>query len=157
MISAFQQLKNLRDEIFLLLLLSSLSVHLLGPAPASFLFSSISSSRWLQPKNLLGVLLACQKLTGSCWGLSLLSPSVQELGLEQLSAPPPSTLHPPPSRSGGGSFWRILLEGVTSLSLPPRAATDHNSDNTTALLKEWLGVMQRFYHHVEWRPLEQPT
>lgn len=38
-----------------------------------------------------------------------------------------------------------------------RAATDHNSDNTTAVLKEWLTVMQRFYHYVEWRPMEQPT
>lgn len=39
----------------------------------------------------------------------------------------------------------------------PRAATDHNLDNTTAVLREWLTVMQQFYHHVEWRPLEQPT
>uniref|UniRef100_H3D6P7 Cerebral endothelial cell adhesion molecule n=1 Tax=Tetraodon nigroviridis TaxID=99883 RepID=H3D6P7_TETNG len=37
------------------------------------------------------------------------------------------------------------------------AATDHNLDNTTAVLREWLTVMQQFYHHVEWRPLEQPT
>ncbi|KAM9307046.1 procollagen galactosyltransferase 2 [Pholidichthys leucotaenia] len=36
------------------------------------------------------------------------------------------------------------------------AATDHNVDNTTAILKEWLTVMQQFYHHVEWRPMEQP-
>lgn len=46
---------------------------------------------------------------------------------------------------------------LLSLSLLPRAATDHNSDNTTALLKEWLTVMQQFYHYVEWRPMEQPT
>uniref|UniRef100_A0A3B4T3J2 Cerebral endothelial cell adhesion molecule n=1 Tax=Seriola dumerili TaxID=41447 RepID=A0A3B4T3J2_SERDU len=37
------------------------------------------------------------------------------------------------------------------------AATDHNLDNTTAILKEWLTVMQKFYHYVEWRPMEQPT
>ncbi|KAI4816771.1 hypothetical protein KUCAC02_009082 [Chaenocephalus aceratus] len=37
------------------------------------------------------------------------------------------------------------------------AATDHNVDNTTAILKEWLTVMQQFYHYVEWRPMEQPT
>uniref|UniRef100_A0A7N6BHD2 Glycosyl transferase family 25 domain-containing protein n=1 Tax=Anabas testudineus TaxID=64144 RepID=A0A7N6BHD2_ANATE len=37
------------------------------------------------------------------------------------------------------------------------AATDHNSDNTTAILKEWLTVMQKFYHYVEWRPMDQPT
>lgn len=38
-----------------------------------------------------------------------------------------------------------------------RAATDHNSDNTTAILKEWLTVMQKFYHYVEWRPMDQPV
>uniref|UniRef100_G3PZE4 Cerebral endothelial cell adhesion molecule n=1 Tax=Gasterosteus aculeatus aculeatus TaxID=481459 RepID=G3PZE4_GASAC len=37
------------------------------------------------------------------------------------------------------------------------AATDHNTDNTTAVLKEWLTVMQTFYHYVEWRPMEKPT
>ncbi|XP_068608749.1 procollagen galactosyltransferase 2 [Brachionichthys hirsutus] len=37
------------------------------------------------------------------------------------------------------------------------AATDHNLDNTTAVLKEWLAVMQKVYHYVEWRPMEQPT
>ncbi|KAM4635771.1 procollagen galactosyltransferase 2 [Polymixia lowei] len=37
------------------------------------------------------------------------------------------------------------------------AATDHNSDNSTAMLREWLTVMQKFYHYVEWRPMEQPT
>lgn len=36
------------------------------------------------------------------------------------------------------------------------AATDHNSDNTTAVLKEWLTVMQTYYHYVEWRPMDQP-
>lgn len=36
------------------------------------------------------------------------------------------------------------------------AATDHNSDNTTAVLKEWLTVMQKYYHYVEWRPMDQP-
>uniref|UniRef100_A0A672L8F8 Cerebral endothelial cell adhesion molecule n=1 Tax=Sinocyclocheilus grahami TaxID=75366 RepID=A0A672L8F8_SINGR len=37
------------------------------------------------------------------------------------------------------------------------AATDHNIDNTTAILREWLTVMQTQYHYVEWRPLEKPT
>uniref|UniRef100_A0A8C6Q590 Cerebral endothelial cell adhesion molecule n=1 Tax=Nothobranchius furzeri TaxID=105023 RepID=A0A8C6Q590_NOTFU len=37
------------------------------------------------------------------------------------------------------------------------AATDHNSDNTTAILKEWLTVMQKYYHYVEWRPMDKPT
>ncbi|XP_008284450.1 procollagen galactosyltransferase 2 [Stegastes partitus] len=37
------------------------------------------------------------------------------------------------------------------------AATDHNLDNTTAILKEWLTVMQKYYHYVEWRPMDKPT
>ncbi|XP_072130390.1 procollagen galactosyltransferase 2-like [Mobula birostris] len=37
------------------------------------------------------------------------------------------------------------------------AATDHNIDNTTAVLREWLKNVQQFYHYVEWRPLDQPT
>ncbi|KAG7477300.1 hypothetical protein MATL_G00092830 [Megalops atlanticus] len=37
------------------------------------------------------------------------------------------------------------------------AATDHNIDNTTAVLREWLTIMQKFYHYVEWRPMEKPT
>ncbi|KAG7249076.1 hypothetical protein CRUP_006322, partial [Coryphaenoides rupestris] len=36
-------------------------------------------------------------------------------------------------------------------------ATDHNSDNTTAILREWLTTMQKHYHYVEWRPMEQPV
>ncbi|XP_062870204.1 probable inactive glycosyltransferase 25 family member 3 [Trichomycterus rosablanca] len=37
------------------------------------------------------------------------------------------------------------------------AATDHNIDNTTAILREWLTIMQQHYHYVEWRPMEKPT
>ncbi|KAM7410120.1 hypothetical protein PAMA_001528 [Pampus argenteus] len=36
------------------------------------------------------------------------------------------------------------------------AATDHNMDNTTAMLREWLKEAQRIYHYVEWRPMEEP-
>ncbi|XP_030061213.1 procollagen galactosyltransferase 2 isoform X1 [Microcaecilia unicolor] len=36
------------------------------------------------------------------------------------------------------------------------AATDHNIDNTTALLREWLKNIQNLYHFVEWRPMEEP-
>ncbi|GLD62314.1 procollagen galactosyltransferase 2-like protein, partial [Lates japonicus] len=36
------------------------------------------------------------------------------------------------------------------------AATDHNVDNTTAMLREWLKRAQRIYHYVEWRPMEEP-
>ncbi|MBN3299594.1 GT251 galactosyltransferase, partial [Amia calva] len=35
-------------------------------------------------------------------------------------------------------------------------ATDHNSDNTTAILREWLIKVQSLYHYVEWRPQEDP-
>ncbi|XP_006631559.1 procollagen galactosyltransferase 1 [Lepisosteus oculatus] len=35
-------------------------------------------------------------------------------------------------------------------------ATDHNSDNTTAILREWLIKVQTYYHYVEWRPQEEP-
>lgn len=38
-----------------------------------------------------------------------------------------------------------------------RAATDHNIDNTTAILREWLKNVQHLYHDVEWRPMEEPT
>ncbi|KAJ7418571.1 hypothetical protein WISP_58328 [Willisornis vidua] len=38
----------------------------------------------------------------------------------------------------------------------PRAATDHNVDNTTAILREWLKNVQHLYHDVEWRPMEEP-
>ncbi|XP_005873978.1 PREDICTED: procollagen galactosyltransferase 1 [Myotis brandtii] len=37
-----------------------------------------------------------------------------------------------------------------------RVATDHNSDNTTAVLREWLVAVKNLYHSVEWRPAEEP-
>ncbi|KAK1329292.1 hypothetical protein QTO34_011473 [Cnephaeus nilssonii] len=37
-----------------------------------------------------------------------------------------------------------------------RAATDHNVDNTTEILREWLKNVQRLYHYVEWRPMDEP-
>ncbi|XDV49230.1 hypothetical protein PO909_018515 [Leuciscus waleckii] len=36
------------------------------------------------------------------------------------------------------------------------AATDHNVDNTTAILREWLKNRQSRYHYVEWRPMDEP-
>ncbi|KAG9262809.1 procollagen galactosyltransferase 1-like [Astyanax mexicanus] len=36
-------------------------------------------------------------------------------------------------------------------------ATDHNSDNTTAMLREWLIKVQNLYHYVEWRPEEESS
>ncbi|KAG7460287.1 hypothetical protein MATL_G00219780 [Megalops atlanticus] len=35
-------------------------------------------------------------------------------------------------------------------------ATDHNEDNTTAILRHWLIQVQSLYHYVEWRPQEEP-
>ncbi|XP_031592411.1 procollagen galactosyltransferase 1 isoform X1 [Oreochromis aureus] len=35
-------------------------------------------------------------------------------------------------------------------------ATDHNEDNTTAILRDWLVKVQKLYHYVEWRPKEEP-
>ncbi|KAL4659186.1 procollagen galactosyltransferase 1-like [Arapaima gigas] len=35
-------------------------------------------------------------------------------------------------------------------------ATDHNVDNTTAMLRDWLMRVQNLYHYVEWRPREEP-
>ncbi|ETE70994.1 Procollagen galactosyltransferase 1, partial [Ophiophagus hannah] len=35
-------------------------------------------------------------------------------------------------------------------------ATDHNVDNTTAVLREWLVNVQSMYHSVEWRPMDHP-
>lgn len=37
-----------------------------------------------------------------------------------------------------------------------RVATDHNQDNTTAILRDWLVKVQNLYHYVEWRPKEEP-
>ncbi|XP_077161845.1 inactive glycosyltransferase 25 family member 3 [Paroedura picta] len=36
-------------------------------------------------------------------------------------------------------------------------ATDHNVDNTTEILREWLSAVQTQYRHVEWRAEEEPS
>lgn len=38
----------------------------------------------------------------------------------------------------------------------PRCATDHNSDNTTAMLREWLEAVGKDYHSVAWKVQEEP-
>ncbi|XP_053707709.1 procollagen galactosyltransferase 1 [Synchiropus splendidus] len=35
-------------------------------------------------------------------------------------------------------------------------ATDHNMDNTTVMLRDWLVKVRSQYHYVEWRPKEHP-
>ncbi|XP_026207692.1 procollagen galactosyltransferase 1 [Anabas testudineus] len=36
-------------------------------------------------------------------------------------------------------------------------ATDHNEDNTTVILRNWLAKVQNLYHYVGWRPKEEPS
>ncbi|XP_077460689.1 procollagen galactosyltransferase 1 [Stigmatopora argus] len=51
----------------------------------------------------------------------------------------------------------LFLGALERLSYPKDrialwVATDHNVDNTTAILREWLIKVQNDYHYVEWRP-----
>lgn len=50
--------------------------------------------------------------------------------------------------------WRGDPQRLTSPH--PRCATDHNSDNTTAMLQEWLGAVGKDYHSVAWKVQEEP-
>lgn len=52
--------------------------------------------------------------------------------------------------------WFLWNDILCCLCLCFRAATDHNVDNTTAMLREWLKRAQHVYHYVEWRPMEEP-
>ncbi|CAM5102917.1 unnamed protein product [Natator depressus] len=38
-----------------------------------------------------------------------------------------------------------------------RCATDHNIDNTTEILWEWLTAMEKYYRYVEWKSVEEPS
>ncbi|MGH0182524.1 UNVERIFIED_CONTAM: hypothetical protein FKN15_009805 [Acipenser sinensis] len=54
-----------------------------------------------------------------------------------------------------------FLSSIENLNFPKDrialwVATDHNADNTTAVLREWLIGVQSLYHYVEWRPQEEP-
>lgn len=37
-----------------------------------------------------------------------------------------------------------------------RCVTDHNIDNTTEILREWLVATEKHYRHVKWRAVEEP-
>ncbi|XP_057716901.1 procollagen galactosyltransferase 1 [Corythoichthys intestinalis] len=55
-----------------------------------------------------------------------------------------------------------VLGAVERLDYPKEriavwVATDHNEDNTTAILRDWLIKVQNLYHYVEWRPKEEPS
>lgn len=65
------------------------------------------------------------------------------------------------SFSLSGVFWLPPLsldDVITELcgAFSCRAATDHNVDNTTEILREWLKNVQKAYHYVEWRPMDEP-
>lgn len=54
------------------------------------------------------------------------------------------------------SSWLSLEDPQRMISPHPRCATDHNSDNTTAMLQEWLGAVGKDYHSVAWKVQEEP-
>ncbi|XP_030206643.1 procollagen galactosyltransferase 1 [Gadus morhua] len=63
-------------------------------------------------------------------------------------------------RNSGHSL-PLVLGTVERLNYPKDrialwVATDHNTDNTSALLEDWLVQVQNLYHYVEWRPQEVP-
>ncbi|XP_060882684.1 procollagen galactosyltransferase 1-like [Labrus mixtus] len=56
----------------------------------------------------------------------------------------------------------LFLGAIERLNYPKDrialwVATDHNIDNTTAILREWLIKVQNDYHYVEWRPDEESS
>uniref|UniRef100_A0AAQ6AHH3 procollagen galactosyltransferase n=1 Tax=Amphiprion ocellaris TaxID=80972 RepID=A0AAQ6AHH3_AMPOC len=56
----------------------------------------------------------------------------------------------------------LFLGAVERLNYPKDrialwVATDHNTDNTTAILRDWLIKVQNYYHYVEWRPEDEPS
>lgn len=59
---------------------------------------------------------------------------------------------------GGDHDYPCPLEGSPQMlmSFYPRCATDHNSDNTTAMLQEWLGAVGKDYHSVVLKVQEEP-
>ncbi|XP_028826890.1 probable inactive glycosyltransferase 25 family member 3 isoform X1 [Denticeps clupeoides] len=85
----------------------------------------------------------------------------EERSPEESQMQPPTVVLAIVARNAAHSL-PYYLGALERLSYPKErisvwAATDHNVDNTTAVLKEWLTAMQTFYHHVEWRPMEKPT
>uniref|UniRef100_A0A1A8M979 procollagen galactosyltransferase n=1 Tax=Nothobranchius pienaari TaxID=704102 RepID=A0A1A8M979_9TELE len=54
----------------------------------------------------------------------------------------------------------LFLGAIERLNYPKDrialwVATDHNTDNTTSILRDWLIQVQNYYHYVEWRPDEE--
>lgn len=82
-----------------------------------------------------------------------------------------SVAHLPPCSTQAPSLTRLGALGVKAASgfgpsVPepphpsssriPRCATDHNTDNTTQMLREWLAAVGDDYAAVFWRPEGEP-
>ncbi|XP_068096230.1 procollagen galactosyltransferase 2 isoform X2 [Hyperolius riggenbachi] len=97
--------------------------------------------------------------------LSLLCVSGEELTIEETILPEssvrkPSVLIAIIARNSAHTL-PYFLDCIDKLDYPKNriaiwAATDHNIDNTTAVLREWLKNVQQLYHFVEWRPMSDP-
>uniref|UniRef100_A0A4W3GK77 Cerebral endothelial cell adhesion molecule n=1 Tax=Callorhinchus milii TaxID=7868 RepID=A0A4W3GK77_CALMI len=86
-------------------------------------------------------------------------PSVTE---PSSAKPTPPPLELPPPAPLPQTFYAVAnythcaaFRCVTSCS-GDYWVTDHNIDNTTAILREWLTNVQKLYHNVEWRPMDKP-
>ncbi|KAG8436529.1 hypothetical protein GDO86_007583 [Hymenochirus boettgeri] len=86
--------------------------------------------------------------------------SVEEEILPESSLQKPSVLIAIIARNAAHTL-PYFLDCIDKLDYPKKriaiwAATDHNIDNTTAVLREWLKSVQKLYHYVEWRPMAEP-
>ncbi|KAI6075949.1 putative inactive glycosyltransferase 25 family member 3 isoform X1 [Aix galericulata] len=92
----------------------------------------------------------------------------RSFGSFKLHGASPSEPRSPPSlprpRGAGGfystgkGFFLFCFVFPRGADVPPsRCATDHNSDNTTAMLREWLVAVGRDYHSVVWKEAEGPS
>ncbi|XP_064520148.1 procollagen galactosyltransferase 2 isoform X1 [Pseudopipra pipra] len=111
------------------------------------------------------LLLLLPPLLGGC-GASPSPPEPPEPPSPEPPALPESALQQPTvllailARNAAHTLPHVL-GCIERLSYPKSrialwAATDHNVDNTTAILREWLKNVQHLYHDVEWRPMEEP-
>ncbi|OXB84329.1 UNVERIFIED_CONTAM: hypothetical protein H355_007212 [Colinus virginianus] len=112
---------------------------------------------------LLVLLLPPLLVLGGC-GADLLpeppSPELQPEPLPESALQKPTVLLAVIARNAAGALPHFL--GCVERLRYPKSrialwvATDHNADNTTAILREWLKNVQNLYHDVEWRPMEDP-
>ncbi|CAH2311912.1 Hypothetical predicted protein [Pelobates cultripes] len=86
--------------------------------------------------------------------------SIEEVILPESSLQKPSVLIAIIARNAAHTL-PYYLGCIDKLDYPKNrlaiwAATDHNVDNSTAILREWLKNVQNLYHYVEWRPMAEP-